>query len=755
LLLLLVTILTYWPVLLQGRLPGGELSDTVAQGYPFMLFVEQSVRDGHLPVWNPYVFCGVPFYESFSAPLFYPVRGLLMLVGGAEAFVRFTFPIHMLLGGVFAWLFLGALGLGRPSRLIGAVAFCCGAWANTLFYAGHGSKIICWSFLPLLLYACERWLKTRRLWFLGLGGLALGMNGLASHPQMMLYSGGAVLLWLLVRAIQEKGRAWVRALIFLVGVSVLALALAAVQLLPGYYFSSFSTRGGDLSLDAAASYSLPPEETLTMVFPRLFGLRHGFPGSTISGVPLYFGRLGLRLSSEFLGVVVAALAAVAMAGWKSRYRWPLTVIAITALVVSWGGYTPVFGVLYRVVPLFRKLRAPHMAAFLTTSALSLLAAGGFKALREGSVNGKRLRIALLSAAGLCLALALLAGPVSKALQSGWWDRMGRPGGFGFSAVNERRADMAAHDFLHATVALLFVAGAHFLLQRRRSMAAWISLALVAGMALELVPFNRSFQVYLYERDISRVPPTADRLREMARGGRVYPGTNGFVPDSVLSVTGYHAAKPEVTQALMEALPRGGLPAVRQTATSVIQTEEGAVTYENMILALQARGDPSIDSLLRVLPPHPLPRVFFADSIMVAEQRLIGQMLHTGYDPASITLLESQPRLDVAGGGDGRARLVEEQLDELRIETSNRRDGLLVLADTWYPRWRVEVDGQPAPMLRANYWMRAVEVPAGNHSVHLEYDKSLIATGGTVSIIALVMVLGTAAAAIIRRKRSPA
>jgi hypothetical protein len=206
---------------------------------------------------------------------------------------------------------------------------------------------------------------------------------------------------------------------------------------------------------------------------------------------------------------------------------------------------------------------------------------------------------------------------------------------------------------------------------------------------------------------------------------------------------------------MEALPRGGLPAVRQTATSVIQTEEGAVTYENMILALQARGDPSIDSLLRVLPPHPLPRVFFADSIMVAEQRLIGQMLHTGYDPASITLLESQPRLDVAGGGDGRARLVEEQLDELRIETSNRRDGLLVLADTWYPRWRVEVDGQPAPMLRANYWMRAVEVPAGNHSVHLEYDKSLIATGGTVSIIALVMVLGTAAAAIIRRKRSPA
>ncbi|MBD3370145.1 hypothetical protein GF402_07270 [Candidatus Fermentibacteria bacterium] len=755
LLLLLLTLLTYWPVLLQGRLPGGELSDTVAQGYPFMLFVQQSVRDGHLPVWNPYVFCGVPFYESFSAPLFYPVRGLLMLVGGAEAFVRFTFPIHMLLGGVFAWLFLGALGLGKPSRLVGAVAFGCGAWANTLFYAGHGSKIICWSFFPLLLYACERWLNTKKTWFLGLGGLALGMNGLASHPQMMLYSGGAVLLWLLVRAIQEKGRTWLRALVFLVGVSVLALALAAVQLLPGYYFSRFSTRGADLSLDTAASYSLPPEETLTMVFPRLFGLRHGFPGSSISGVPLYFGRLGLRLSSEFLGVIVAALAAVAMAGWKSRYRWPLLVIAIAALVVSWGGYTPVFGILYRIVPLFRKLRAPHMAAFLTTSGLSLLAAGGFRALREGSVDGRRLRIVLLSAAGLCLLFALLAGPISKALQTGWWDRMGRPGGFGFSAITGKRADMAAHDFLHATVALLFVAGAHFLLRRRRSMAGWISVALVAGMALELVPFNRNFQVYLYEKDISRVPPQADRLRETADGGRVYPGSNGFVPDSVLSVTGYHAAKPEVTQTLMEALPRGGLPAVRQTAASVIQTEEGAVGYEDMLRALQARGDPSIDSLLRVLPPHPLPRVFFADSIMVAEREQTRRVLHTGYDPASITLIESEPGLDVVGGGAGTATLVGEQLDRMRIRTSNNSDGLLVLADTWYPRWRVMVDDSPVHMHRANYWMRAVEVPAGEHTVRFEYDKSLIVTGGTVSVVALALLLAMAAAGIVGRKNESA
>lgn len=74
-----------------------------------MTFTEESLREGHLPHWNPYVFCGIPFYSSFSAPVFYPVRGLLLLLAGTEVTVRFLFPIQMLLGGLFAWMFLGSI----------------------------------------------------------------------------------------------------------------------------------------------------------------------------------------------------------------------------------------------------------------------------------------------------------------------------------------------------------------------------------------------------------------------------------------------------------------------------------------------------------------------------------------------------------------------------------------------------------------------------------------------------------------------
>ncbi len=743
-LILALAVLTYWPVLLQGRLPGGELSDTTSQGYPFMLYVERSLEEGHLPLWNPYVFCGVPFYSSFSAPVFHPVRGLLMVLGGAEAFIRYTFPIHALLAGIFAWLFLGSLGLGRWARLVGAVAYACGAWANTLFYAGHGSKVVCWSLLPLALYGCERWMRSGRAVFAGLAGLALGLQGLASHPQMMLYTGGAVLIWLAWRAAQTGGgRSWARAGVGLVAVALLGLAIGAVQLLPGYNFSQVSSRGGDLSPEMAASYSLPPEETLTMAFPRLFGLRHGFPDSSVVGVPVYFGRLGLRLSSEFLGVSVLALALIGIILAGRRRRWPLLGIGLAGLLVSWGGYTPLFDLLYAVVPLFRKLRAPHMAAFLTTSGLSLMAAYGMHALRREGAPLAKVRNGLLIGSGACLLLLVAAGPVSEALQSGWWRRMGAPGGMGYGGVIGRRVSLARMDFAQAAAVLLAMAGlveAH----RRGKLADWgLAGAVVAVVALELVPFNRDFQVYLHRSDVESVVGTHGGLAETAGSGRVYPGGNELVPDSILSVAGYHAAKPAVTEDLLSALSSGGPPALRQTAATVFQIQGSTLSYRQLRQALASDTSGQAREVAGRMPEGPLPRAFLADSYLVARPSDIERSLSVGYDPQAFTLLAESPELPAGISGRGTVRLVDESPVSLELSVESEGPGLLVLADTWDPGWRVRVDGSAADVLRANHWQRAVAVPGGSHRVVFRYDASDVRTGGVITALATLLVVAVA------------
>jgi hypothetical protein len=742
-------LITYSTVFTSGRLPGGELSDTVSQGYPFFAFTAESIQDGSLPHWNPYIFCGIPFYSSFSAPVFYPVRGLLLLITGLEGMIRFLFPIQMLLGGIFAWLFLGSIGVSRWGRTVGSIAFATTAWSNTLFYAGHGSKMICWSFLPLLLYACEGWMRTRRGKYIAIGGVALGMQALASHPQMVLYSAGAALIWFGFRAFSSKGTAGKNLGSVFIGMTVivlLAVAIGAVQLLPGYNFSEYSSRGDNLSFDQASSYSLPPEETLTMLFPHLFGYRHGFPDSTFSGVPLYFGRLGLRLSSEFTGVLVFLLAAAAFLSFSKKYRWPLLAIMVTGLLISWGGYTPFFGVLYKIIPFFRKLRAPHMAAFLTTSAIALAAGPGFDSIFQNeNFPRKKFMIGISVFAGVCVLIFLLADSILPGLQSGWWSRMGNPSASGYAYVVHRRVDIASPDFLKAAAAALVLAGSIYFRNRIKMGLLISGTVLSVLIAVELIPMDKDFQIYLDETSVDDLLEHDNDLSAITGSGRLFMGGNEFVPSHIRSVGGYHAAKTAIAADLQHIISTGGIIAARQTAFTVLQTQDGYLTYpqfRNYLIEQTFSSNPSyVDTLEALLPAKHLPRVWFAESWVELSENQCLNLLSGGIDPQEITILyESSELPEILNTSDADATIVIDEPQQVTIRTDNPEDGLLVLADTWYPRWRVFIDGEPASMMRANHWQRGVIVPSGLHEVEFKFDSSDVTTGLVISITGILSAL---------------
>lgn len=721
------TVLTYWPAFSSGRLPGGELSDTVAQGYPFFSYTAERLSQGHLPLWNPYVLCGIPFYESFSAPVFYPLRGLPLILFGPEAAIRFLFPMHMLLAGLFSWLLLKAMGVSRWGALAGSVAYSAGAWANTLFYAGHGSKVICWAWFPLVLWAVLMFSRTRKAKFIGLGGLAIGMQGLSSHPQMILYTAGSALLLVLFQTRKPVLRSLSLNLSGLLAVLALGGAIAAVQLYPGYLFSGHTSRGNDLSLDAASSYSLPPEETLAMVLPGMFGLRHGFPDSMLNGIPIYYGRLGLRLSSEFLGTAFFMLAIAGLLSRRAgkRTRYALAALAISGAVVSWGGYTPVFGILYRVVPVFRKLRAPHMAAFVTTSALALSAGLGFDALFTGGRNRGWKILAGISAASLLL--VLIAEPVSAALQSSWWSGNGISDASPFGTVVSRRAELLREDFLRLFVTSGVLALLLLVSSKGRGRASLFAFTVLLISAVELIPFNRSFQVWLPYSSIGSMYPDAPALRETAGSGRVFPGGNQLIPLNIRSVTGYHAAKTVETDGLLQLLSLSSPWVIRQTAMNTYSTSEGTATWQQ-IRPLLAEETPGF-------PEDPMPRAFIPRSVLSGSADEGFQAMASGWNPEVRTVVEGSPV--VYDGVVGTAEITVDEPERVVVHTETGGQGYMILADTWYPEWRVLVDGSEETLHRANGWMRGVVVPAGSHTVEFVYGTGHVKTGGIVSIAALL------------------
>ena len=736
----------YWPVISSPRLPGGELSDTVHQGYPFLSFTAASIADGRIPHWNPYIFCGIPFYSSFSAPVFYPVRGLLLLAAGPEASVRFIWPVQAFIAALSAWLFLGSLGVSRGGRTVGTIAFAAGAWANTLFYAGHASKMVSWSFLPLLLYACERWWGTRRAWFLCVGGFCLGMQALSSHPQMFLYSVLAATVWLAWRFMEHPGVR--KALVAASGIAAMILlgaGLGAVQMLPGYNFSRTSTRGEDLPLSQSASYSMPPEETLAMAFPHLFGYRHGFPGSEAGGGPVYWGRLGLRLSSEFTGVSILLLAAVALLSRKTHRGMALGAVALLGLLVSWGGYAPFYGILYDIAPVFRKLRAPHMAAFLTTSGISLLAGPGFDSAVSGVRSGRCWK-PMAAWGALCLVLFAFCRPILATAQAGWWRRAGAAPA-AFPELVDTRAGLASGDFLRAAVVSACVAGVVFAVSRKRIGPGTASLLVSAVAALELVPLDRDFQVFLPQTRIADLYPEQPGLCEAVGEGRIFPGGNEFIPLGIRSVTGYHAARTQAVDDMLEGISAGGLTAVRSTAFTVLVDGGTAAPYEALVEGMAPDSTaPAIPAELSV----PMPRAFMAASWAPEGDPSAGVL-----PPEAVSTVSDDPGIPEPAGEPGSAVITRDEPELVEIATESGEPGLLVLADTWHPRWTVSVDGSEARLLRANGWMRAVAVPAGSHIVSFDYDTSDFSTGLLLSAASALLMAVTAAVELAsRRRRKP-
>jgi uncharacterized membrane protein YfhO len=86
-----------------------------------------------------------------------------------------------------------------------------------------------------------------------------------------------------------------------------------------------------------------------------------------------------------------------------------------------------------------------------------------------------------------------------------------------------------------------------------------------------------------------------------------------------------------------------------------------------------------------------------------------------------------------------------------ISVALDQPGWVVLADTHYPGWMVTVDGQPAPLLRANYAFRAVAVPAGKHTIVFDYHPRSFAVGSWLTGLAL-LTWGVAGVLGLRRPR---
>jgi len=276
----------YWPATLYGLSPAQ--GDIPQQFLPWKLFWQNSLLQGRIPLWNPFVACGCPFLANYQSGVFNPMDWLL-LWSSPERFFGLSLLIHTLAA------LLGTYGLARRLRLspgasfLASIAFAYSGFNAIHLFAGNFLTFSAGVWFPLLVWmsegltgsvrAGEGRRKTLR-WALGLC-VALALQVLAGHPQLFFYSLVFTGIWLLARAWPGREGRWLRlGWVFglAAGAGLLAACACAAQLLPTLEYIGWSSRGEGLNYDEATQFSFSPSRLLAGFYRgRLQILRGGFP----------------------------------------------------------------------------------------------------------------------------------------------------------------------------------------------------------------------------------------------------------------------------------------------------------------------------------------------------------------------------------------------------------------------------------------------------------------------------------------------
>ena len=780
-LLLLLLTLVLWPVLFAAgeRAPGlsefnGQLQDGRTQWYPWRVYGFRSMREGTLPLWNPYVLCGVPFVGNFQSALFYPPNAIFLVAPVGTA-ARWSIWFHLALSLVFTYLFAKFCGCSRAGASVAAMAFTFCAGQLLRVPAGHWgvSCAIPWLVLVLL---CTEWLmRGPSLAAVFIGGVAVGLQILSGMPQYVFITVLAVGVFAVIRSI-GTGLPWRGRLLrwaFVAGMLALGAAVGAIQLMPGIEAAAHGARSLPMRQAWLDQFSLGPECLLTLLIPGFFG---GAEGGA------YWGRFLYWEMTAYVGVAAFALALYAAIWGRPRRRiaW-VGVLGLVMLLLALGRNVGLIHLLRAVVPFGGSFRGAAKFLLPFSLALSLLAGLGLDAVfrKEEKTLGRGIML-IGVLAGVVVILVLLGafrgGPLTA-----FRDYVASTGEVLDSAtpVSSGRAlgDPIVSGGVFALVVLGLMGLLRYLFDCSRRVATRNVLVAVAVfvVAADMFYFGRLFvgpeatfeaADHAWPQAVARSLSVDDgKYRAVVAG---LPTLNDGMVEKVPTVEGIEPNPPARFHVLFRRGqdPEGTLMPV-DVAPSLYQVHRRVralrLTALGRIMVpqdsnLQMPGGEVSRSgkgwqLLDVADK--LPRAFVVHEAQVAHtpSEAFEQTLAVNPELTVVLEEESKPASGSSGVVTSSAQIAADLPNRVAVSVKLKAPGWLVLLDNYFPGWHAEVDGRPAKILRANFAFRAVALAGGTHDVVFRYRPGSFTLGMAVTCLALGACVVFAIVRLVGRLRS--
>ena len=751
-------------------------------------------RTGERTRWTNSIFGGMPTYQMA------PSYDSTDLLKGIENLYHLYLPTYvwyvfvMLLG---FYILLRAFNFKVWLAGLGAIIWAFSSYFFIIIAAGHIWKFITLAYIPptiagmVLCYRGKYWLG-------GLvTALFVALQISSNHVQMSYYFLFVLLFMAIaygVQAYQQKTLArFGKSTGVLVVAGLIGVCINLSNLYHTYEYSKESMRGkselvkensanqtsSGLERDYITQWSYGIGETFSLLVPNVKGgasvplaanekaMEKANPmyGSIYSQLGQYWGEQPGTSGPVYVGAFVVFLFVLGLFIVKGPMKWALLAATVLSILLSWGknfmGFTDFF---IDYVPMYNKFRAVSSILVIAEFTIPLLAMLALKEVVATPAIIKERKKDFLISFGLTGGLALLFAVLPKIFFPSYVSTMEMNALQGIPAdqlvpllanLEEVRMSLFTSDAWRSFFIVLLGAG----LVWAYGMGKLKQIPLLAALAvLCLVDMWSVNKRYLYDEQFVEEQVQTQGFRQTETDKMILEdealdyrvlnlASNTFNENNTAywhkSVGGYHAAKLRRYQEMIEEHISGEMQglykAVADAGGDMEQLDPSAFPVLNMLntryFIFPLQGGQTVP----LANPFALGNAWFVDEVdYVNNANEEIEAIH-GLNPTEKAIVEKKFESVVQSlPSDSAAtiELVAYEPNYLKYEVSSDKGGTVVFSEIYYPGWKSTIDGQEVAHGRANYILRAMNVPAGQHVVEFRFDPTSLHVTENIAFVAL-------------------
>ena len=736
---------------------------------------------GVTPLWTNNMFGGMPAYQITGIP------GISFSIGILDQLFTLNLPEPIglfFLASICFYFLAQVLGFSTVIGIIGGLAYSYATYNPIIVVVGHITKMHAIAYLPFFIGSIL--LIFQKKYYLGAicTAIATTLFVQSNHLQINYYGLIIVLVmsvFYLVKWIQAKDFTHIYKTIgFSLVAGLMGLAVNAVMLIGTAEFGKSTIRGGSalatkdskitntgLNKDYALSYSMFLSEPLVMMFPHIYGassdpnlvdptkskaievLQQMQPevGQQLqSFLQFYWGGIGFTAGPPYVGVIICFFAFIGFGSKMNPNRWWIGAVIVLSVLLAAGAYFESFNlVILKYLPLYNKFRAPSMIIIVPTLLIGILAMYGMSAvtkatnfksfLQEHKIGWIALGFVFVALLGLYFSadfksesekqlmsqIMQIQDPNQRAAFEG-------PARDLVNAIAEDRKGFIESDI---TRSFIFIGIALFLifLYIKRSIQETVLIAAIGILSLvDLFQINVQYlkpsqYVEAAENDNAFALTALDnallkdkthfRIIDIRRGVQ-----NSFNEGAILAyhhklVGGYNPAKLSIYQDLIENqwynFPNC-LPTLNMMNTKYIIT-----------------GNMASDTTPN---PGALGNAWFVKGIEFKKgPRAVMDHL-SFFNPKDTAVMDEQDKIADLDGlqvdSSASIQLVENKNDEVSYKAKTNAKQLAVFSEIYYKDgWKAYIKDKETPIIKVNYVLRGLVVPAGDHTIKFEFKPASI------------------------------